>query len=162
MGLVDSKRLAICGGSHGGFLTGHCLGQYPDLFKAACMRNPVTNIASMITSTDIPDWCVIETCGLGTYDWSEFTGPSADQLAEMYSKSPIAHVKNVKTPTLIALGAKDLRVPPCQGLEYYHILRRNVPTKLLLYDDCDHPIGAVGSKADNWINIKRWFDDHVL
>ena len=162
-GLVDSKRLAICGGSHGGFLTGHCIGQFPDLFKAACMRNPVTNIASMITSTDIPDWAVIEACGLGQYDWSQFTGPTPEQLTEMYQKSPIAHSKNVKTPTLVALGTKDLRVPPSQGLEYYHILRsRGVTTKLLLYDDCDHPIGAVCSKADHWINIKRWFDKHVL
>lgn len=162
-GLVDPERLAICGGSHGGFLTGHCIGQYPDLFKAACMRNPVTNIASMMTSTDIPDWAVIEACGLGTYDWEQYNGASAEQLIEMYEKSPVAHSKNVKTPTLVALGTKDLRVPPSQGLEYYHILRsQGVPTKLLLYDDCDHPIGAVCSKADHWINIKIWFDKYVL
>ena len=162
-GQVDPQRLAICGGSHGGFLTGHCIGQFPDLFKAACMRNPVTNIASMITSTDIPDWCAIEACGLGQYDWNQFTGPSAEQLTEMYTKSPIAHAKNVKTPTLVALGTNDLRVPPSQGLEYYHMLRsKGVATKLLLYDDCDHPIGAVCSKADHWINIKRWFDMYVL
>ena len=161
-GLVDPERLAICGGSHGGFLTGHCIGQFPDLFKAACMRNPVTNIATMTSTTDIPDWAVIEACGLGKYDWKHFTGPSAEQLTVMYNKSPIAHSHKVKTPTLMALGTKDLRVPPSQGLEYYHVLRsKGVETKLLLYDDCDHPIGAVCSKADHWINIKRWFDKHV-
>jgi len=162
LGLVDPDKLFICGGSHGGFLAGHLIGQFPDLFKAACMRNPVTNIASMLTSTDIPDWCVIEGCGLGTYDYGKCTGPTAEQLIEMYRKSPVAHVQNVKVPTLVALGTKDLRVPPSQGLEFYYILRsRGVITKLLLYDDCDHPIGAVCSKADHWLNIKRWFDEHM-
>jgi acylaminoacyl-peptidase len=44
-GLVDSDRIGICGGSHGGFLVAHCTAQYPDYFKAAAMRNPVVNIA---------------------------------------------------------------------------------------------------------------------
>jgi acylaminoacyl-peptidase len=49
----------------GGFLAGHCIGQHPNLFKVAAMRNPCTNIASMVTATDIPDWCYIETLGPG-------------------------------------------------------------------------------------------------
>jgi acylaminoacyl-peptidase len=51
--VLDASRVGICGGSHGGFLTGHCCGQHPDLFKAAVMRNPVTNVATMTTATDI-------------------------------------------------------------------------------------------------------------
>lgn len=49
----------------GGFLAGHLIGQHPDLFKVAAMRNPCTNIASMVTATDIPDWCYVETLGTG-------------------------------------------------------------------------------------------------
>lgn len=49
----------------GGFLAGHCVGQYPDVFKVAATRNPVMNIASMVTATDIPDWCYIEALGIG-------------------------------------------------------------------------------------------------
>ena len=49
----------------GGFLAGHCIGQHPELFKVAAMRNPCTNIASMVTATDIPDWCYVETLGPG-------------------------------------------------------------------------------------------------
>lgn len=39
---VDWKNVAIVGGSHGGFLAGHAIGQYPSLFKVAAVRNPGT------------------------------------------------------------------------------------------------------------------------
>jgi acylaminoacyl-peptidase len=84
---IDCARVGVCGGSHGGFLGGHLIGQHPELFKVAAMRNPVTNIATMTTATDIPDWCYVESLGLGSYDWSKFRGPTADDLAIMWAAS---------------------------------------------------------------------------
>lgn len=65
MGVVDADRVGVCGGSHGGYLAGHLVGQHPDLFKVAAMRNPCINIASMATATDIPDWTIVECLGTG-------------------------------------------------------------------------------------------------
>ena len=79
------------------------IGQY-DLFKVACLRNPVTNIATMVTSTDIPDWTYIESLGLGNYDWESFSPPTKEMLVEMYKRSPCQYYDSVKAPTLIALG----------------------------------------------------------
>lgn len=62
-GYADGSRVAAVGGSHGGFLTGHLLGQHPDRFKCGGLRNPVLNLALMIGVTDIPDWCFIEAYG---------------------------------------------------------------------------------------------------
>ena len=80
----------------------------------------------------------------------------------MWDKSPIAHMEHVKAPTLMGLGMKDKRVPPSQGIEYYHALRaKKVPTKLLVYDECDHAIDLVSNEADFWINTKLWFDQYL-
>jgi acylaminoacyl-peptidase len=159
-GLVDANKIFVCGGSHGGFLVAHVTSQFPEYFRAAGMRNPVVNIGSMVTSTDIPDWCHIE--ATGSYDWQSFGSPSLEEMTEFYKKSPTQYIKRVRTPTLVALGMKDLRVPPSQGLEWYHALRSmGVATKLLMYDTDDHAIDGAGAEADHWVSLKRWFDQYL-
>ena len=158
--ILDKDRVGVCGGSHGGYLAGHLTSQHPDVFKVAAMRNPVTNIATMVTATDIPDWCYVESTG--SYDFDTFKVPSADQLDKMFKSSPAYHVKNVKSPTLVAIGMSDLRVPPSQGKEWYYALKSmGVPSKLLCYKDDSHPISIPMSEGDHWINIAEWFKEHL-
>jgi len=47
-------------------------------------------------------------------------------------------------------------------LEWYYSLRSmGVKTKLLVYKEDCHAIDKVASEADHWVNIKRWFDEHL-
>jgi hypothetical protein len=56
--------VVVIGGSHGGFLAGHAVAQYPRTYAAAALRNPVTNLASLLSTSDIADWTLVEGVGV--------------------------------------------------------------------------------------------------
>ncbi|CAN6547883.1 unnamed protein product [Malus baccata var. baccata] len=51
VGLASPSKVAVLGGSHGGFLTTHLIGQEPEKFVVAATRNPASNLALMDLSS---------------------------------------------------------------------------------------------------------------
>jgi len=156
-GRFNKDKLVVQGGSHGGFLTAHLTAQYPDLFKAAVIRNPVINIPSMAMVTDIPDWCYHE-AGLPYSTKTPASGLTPLEFEKMRACSPITLVDTVKTPALLNIGSLDKRVPPPQGWEWYYALKaRGVPTRVHEYPNDSHQLSNVDCAADVFVNMVMWF-----
>ncbi|XP_071940515.1 acylamino-acid-releasing enzyme-like isoform X1 [Coffea arabica] len=157
MGLADPSKIAVMGGSHGGFLTTHLIGQAPDKFAAACARNPACNLSLMVGTTDIPDWVYVESFGSeGKSIFTEVASP--ENLTAFYNKSPVSHISKVETPTLLLLGAKDLRVPVSSGIQYARALKeRGREVKVIVFPEDTHGLERPQSDFESYLNIGVWF-----
>ncbi len=113
--------------------------------------------------SDIPDWTVVESVGLAAYDFSSFAPLSPADRDKMDACSPIRYVANVTTPTLLCIGAKDRRVPPSQGMQYYHILKaQGCVVDIRVYPLDDHAIDKPASEADQFLTIRNWLQTHLV
>ncbi|KIL58280.1 hypothetical protein M378DRAFT_335592 [Amanita muscaria Koide BX008] len=176
-------KLFIHGGSHGGFLGAHLIGQFPDVFTAVALRNPVVSAGEMTATTDIPDWCYVEfgipyfasktsslhmgADGSAAVDEPyEGTSVAPAIYQKLYNASPIRLVDKVLADVLLLVGKDDLRAPPSQGYGYYHALKalQNSRAKsngqrveMLVFDGESHPLEGVECARVCWEASKAWF-----
>ncbi|HET9110391.1 MAG TPA: S9 family peptidase [Ktedonobacterales bacterium] len=110
-GGLDGSRMAVFGGSYGGYMTNWIIG-HTDRFRAAVTINSVTNLVTSFGTGDIDSvWAE------GDYGWPW-------ERADFYrERSPITYAPNVTTPTRIIAAENDYRCPIAQSEELYTWLR---------------------------------------
>jgi len=97
----DRSRLAVYGGSYGGFATLLCVTQIPDVWRCAVDVFGVANLVTMLENAQ-PNWRRFLTRWIGDLDRDR---------AKLVERSPITHIDNVRCPMLILQGENDPRVP---------------------------------------------------
>ncbi|MEW6455716.1 MAG: S9 family peptidase [Acidobacteriota bacterium] len=151
IGIANPDKLGIMGWSYGGFMTSWVITQ-TNRFKAASVGAGVTHTISMYGLTDIPDF-------MEDY----FGGKPWENFKEYEKHSALHYVKNVKTPTLIQHGEKDIRVPYSQGQEFYLALKKlGVPTEFVSYPRQPHGIQEPKLIKDSMKRNVDWFNRWIL
>lgn len=147
---VDADRIAIAGGSYGGYLTAWLTTQ-TTRFRAAVCHAGVVDFGVMYGGDITQGW----PHALGGVPWGE--------SRESFSRyDPIAHLDAVVTPTLIVHGEKDYRVPVGQGLELYGLLQeKGVDTRLVHYADENHWILKRHNSIHWYGEVLGWLRKHL-
>ncbi len=155
-GLADPARIGVGGWSYGGYMTAWAVTRpeaeirYP--FRAAVVGAGISNWLSFHGTAEIPAWDAL------------FWQASPYEPDGRYQQSsPIHHVQNVSTPTLILHGGDDHTVPASQAQEFYQALKeRSVPTQLVLYPREGHPIQEREHQRDMLERLLAWYNRHLL
>ena len=149
-GFVDTSRMGIGGGSYGGYMTNWAIGQ-TDRFAAAVSMRSISNLVSEYAQHDIVIWGGME---LGPPPW-----PDADEL---WKRSPIRYVQNMKTPLLLTHGEMDLRCAVSQAEELFGALRLLGKTaELVRFPDESHDLSRNGRpdrRVERLRRIAGWFE----
>ena len=146
-GIADPDRLGAFGWSYGGYMTFWILTQ-TDRFKAVSPGAGISNIYSMYSQNDIQRYL--------RWFYSDKAPWDATEL--YWGRSPMAHVRNVKTPTMILHGQADTRVPIAQAQEFYMALKeRNVPVEFVVYPREGHGFTEPRHNLDRVRRYVRFF-----
>jgi dipeptidyl aminopeptidase/acylaminoacyl peptidase len=144
---LDSDRVAIMGGSYGGWMTTWLAGNYPDKFKAAWSERAVNDWSTFIGSSDIGFYFAEEYCGTNPVD--------------LVAMSPMTYADNIRIPFAVAHSEQDWRCPLEQGQRLFVKLKRNkVDTEFWLFPGEGHELSRSGlprHRVQRFEAILDWF-----
>ena len=154
-GIADPKRIAIFGGSYGGYATLVGLTFTPELF--ACGVD-IVGPSNLITfqETIPPYWKPLE-----PILWQRVGHPVKD--AEfLKTRSPLFHVDKIVRPLLIAQGANDPRVKKSESLQMVEALKKAGKTvDYVEYADEGHGFARPENRLDFFGRAERFLADHL-
>ncbi|MEM7587000.1 MAG: prolyl oligopeptidase family serine peptidase, partial [Acidobacteriota bacterium] len=79
-----------------------------------------------------------------------------------WQRSPMAHLNQAKTPTLVVTGSEDVRVHPEQAMQLYSGLRvKKVPTQQVHYPREPHGLNERAHQLDFLARSIGWFEKYL-
>lgn len=151
-GIADPRRIAVMGGSYGGFMVLSAITTYPDLWAVGI---DIVGVANFVT-------------------FLENTGPWRRKLREpeygtlendrefLEQISPIHHVDRIVAPLFVIHGANDPRVPVGEAEQIVAALRaRNQPVEYMRFEDEGHGLVKRANRLVAYPAIARFLDEHM-
>ncbi len=151
-GGADAKRIAVMGGSYGGYMTLAAITLYPDLWSAAVDTVGISNWESFMKNTS----------GYRRRQREVEYGSLEKDVKFLRSISPISKVDRIKTPLFVIAGRNDPRVPWTEGEQIVNALKkRNSPVMWRVFDDEGHGVSKLKNRLELYPLVADFLDKYM-
>ncbi|MAT05911.1 MAG: hypothetical protein CL424_12805 [Acidimicrobiaceae bacterium] len=146
---VDGDRIAVFGGSFGGFATLSCVSRLPDLWAAAVSIVGPSNLQTFVRAVP-PTWRSL---------MRSWVGDAEDDALMLAQRSPLTYADQIVAPLLVIQGANDPRVVQAESDQIVESLRaRGVDVEYVVYPDEGHGF----TKRENEIDALGRVGDFLI
>jgi dipeptidyl aminopeptidase/acylaminoacyl peptidase len=154
-GLADPARIAIYGGSYGGYAALVGAAFTPELFRAAIDVVGPSNLETLIRSIP-PYWAPL------IAQFHTRVGNPDTEAEFLWSRSPLSRVKDIKVPLLIAQGANDPRVKQAESEQITAALTEaGIDHEYLLFPDEGHGFAKPENRLRFYAAAERFLARHL-
>jgi dipeptidyl aminopeptidase/acylaminoacyl peptidase len=157
-GLADGRRACIAGGSYGGYATLMGLVRHPDLYRCGAAWVAVTDPRLLFKWSAIGD----STDENRHFDFPMLLGDPETDAARFEATAPVVQAARIKAPVLLAMGARDWRVPLEHGQRMRDALTdAGNPPEWILYNDEGHGWLTLANQVDFAQRLERFLAKHL-
>jgi dipeptidyl aminopeptidase/acylaminoacyl peptidase len=154
--IADKDRVAIYGGSYGGYSTLAGLAFTPDLYRCGVDYVGVSNIFTLMETVP-PYWKPMREM------YYEMIGNPETEKELLTRASPVFHADKITAPLFVAQGAKDPRVKKSESDQIVQALKnRGVDVPYLVKDNEGHGFRNEENRFDFYKQMEAFLDRHML
>jgi dipeptidyl aminopeptidase/acylaminoacyl peptidase len=154
-GWADASRVAIYGGSYGGYAALVGAAFTPDVFCCAVDIVGPSNLKTLL-ETIPPYWA---TAAAALY---RRVGHPVEDEEFLWSRSPLSRVRDIKTPLLIAQGANDPRVKQAESEQIVAALTEaGIDHEYMLFPDEGHGFAKPENRIKFYTAAEEFLARHL-
>ena len=155
-GIANPQKIAIYGGSYGGYATLAGVTFTPDLYACAVDYVGVSNLFTFM-KTIPPYWKPM------LDKMYEMVGNPETDIELLRSASPVFHVDQIKVPLLVAQGAKDPRVNIDESNQIVEALKkRGVQVEYMVKENEGHGFHNEENRFDFYEAMEKFLEKNLL
>jgi len=152
-GHLDPKKIAVMGGSYGGYLSMMAVTKAPDVWAAGV---PIVPFVNWFTEIEYED-PVLQQSDLATM------GDLVKNKALYEDRSPINFIDQIKAPLLLLAGGHDPRCPKSETQQVVDAIKRRGGTvDYKIYENEGHSFARVENQIDAYQRVADFFLAHVV
>jgi dipeptidyl aminopeptidase/acylaminoacyl peptidase len=152
-GHLDPKKIAVMGGSYGGYLSMMAVTKAPEIWAAGVPIVPFVNWSTEIANED-PE---LQQGDLATM------GDPVKNKALYEERSPINFIDQIKAPLLLLAGGHDPRCPKSETLQVVEAIKKRGGTvDYKIYENEGHGFARVENQIDAYQRVADFLLAHVV